>query len=249
MMAAEMAVIRLTHVADLPSPEELIRKLQSQPRPQPPVGGGGAPAGSGGGSGSGSGGGYGGGGYGGAGGSGGTVHAPQRGPAAGPARGPTMQGAAAAMAQAPEAALARFPSFDHVVELIRAMRDVKLLVEVETCLRLARYTPGRIEFEPAPGAPADLAARLAGRLQGWTQQRWGVSVVSTGGAPTIAEVRDAAVNAQRAEARGNPLVQAVLAAFPNARIAEIRTPEALAADAAVEALPEVEDEWDPFEDS
>ena len=28
MMAAEMAIIRLTHVADLPSPEELIRKLQ-----------------------------------------------------------------------------------------------------------------------------------------------------------------------------------------------------------------------------
>ena len=28
MMAAEMAVIRLTHVADLPPPEELVRKLQ-----------------------------------------------------------------------------------------------------------------------------------------------------------------------------------------------------------------------------
>ena len=30
MMAAEMAVIRLTHVADLPSPEELVRKLQAK---------------------------------------------------------------------------------------------------------------------------------------------------------------------------------------------------------------------------
>ncbi|MBT6526479.1 MAG: DNA polymerase III subunit gamma/tau, partial [Marinovum sp.] len=29
MMAAEMALIRLTHVADMPSPDELIRKLQS----------------------------------------------------------------------------------------------------------------------------------------------------------------------------------------------------------------------------
>ncbi|KIC13349.1 hypothetical protein RA21_21865, partial [Leisingera sp. ANG-DT] len=36
MMAAEMAVIRLTHVADLPSPEELIRKLQDTPPPPPP---------------------------------------------------------------------------------------------------------------------------------------------------------------------------------------------------------------------
>ena len=33
MMAAEMAIIRLTHVADLPSPEELIRKLQNSPVP------------------------------------------------------------------------------------------------------------------------------------------------------------------------------------------------------------------------
>ncbi|MFC2968938.1 DNA polymerase III subunit gamma/tau [Acidimangrovimonas pyrenivorans] len=240
MMAAEMAIIRLTHVAELPSPEDLVRKLQSQPRP--PAGpGGGAPAGPAGGAGGAPGGGPG---------PGGMVHAPTRGPAMAPSRGPTMSnGASAAVARAPEEALARFPSFDHVVELIRSMRDVKLLVEVEGYLRLARYSPGRIEFEPAPGAPQDLAARLAGRLQGWTHQRWGVSVVSSGGAPTIAELRDAKLTAQKEEARANPTVQAVLAAFPKAEITEIRTPQALAQEAAVEALPEVEDEWDPFEDS
>ena len=36
MMAAEMAVIRLTHVADLPSPEELVRKLGTTPQPPQP---------------------------------------------------------------------------------------------------------------------------------------------------------------------------------------------------------------------
>ena len=45
MMAAEMAVIRLTHVADLPMPEDLIRKLQDTPPPPLPNG----PAGGGGG--------------------------------------------------------------------------------------------------------------------------------------------------------------------------------------------------------
>ena len=35
-----------------------------------------------------------------------------------------------------------------VRELIRANRDVRLLVEVETTLRLAAYQPGRIEFVP-----------------------------------------------------------------------------------------------------
>jgi len=44
MMAAEMAVIRLTHVADLPTPEELIRKLQNTPPPPAPNPGGGRPA-------------------------------------------------------------------------------------------------------------------------------------------------------------------------------------------------------------
>jgi DNA polymerase III subunit gamma/tau len=33
MMAAEMAVIRLTHVADLPDPETLIRTAANPPRP------------------------------------------------------------------------------------------------------------------------------------------------------------------------------------------------------------------------
>ena len=44
------------------------------------------------------------------------------------------------------------------------------------------------------------------------------------------------------------MVMAVLAKFPKARITDIRTPEQIAASAQTEALPEVEDEWDPFED-
>jgi DNA polymerase-3 subunit gamma/tau len=38
MMAAEMAVIRLTHVADLPDPEKLVRALTEEPRPPLPAG-------------------------------------------------------------------------------------------------------------------------------------------------------------------------------------------------------------------
>jgi len=224
MMSAEMAIIRLTHVADLPDPETLIRQLQSNP---PPAGGptpGGAPAGGG----------------------GGTLHVPamRMAPAA-PARGPTMQGATAL---AMESRLQIYATFDSVIELIREKRDMKLLYEVEHGLRLVRYTPGRIEFQPTPDAPPDLAALLGARLQGWTGARWGVSVVNEGGAPTLAEQRDRAHTEAVAEAMQNPLVQAVIAAFPGARVAEIRTPEALAAAAQAEALPEVEDEWDPFED-
>ncbi|PLL14325.1 DNA polymerase III subunit gamma/tau [Tabrizicola sp. TH137] len=226
MMAAEMAVIRMTHVADLPDPETLIRKLSEAPSPGPMPGG--APAGGGGGGGR-------------------VMHAPaMRMAPSGPARGPVMQGGQA-LAVA-EGTLQVFVSFDQVVELIREKRDMKLLYEVEQGLRLVRYAPGRIEFQPTPEAPPDLAAQLGARLQMWTGARWGVSVVNEGGAPTIAETRDTARRMAEAEAMQNPLVQAVLAAFPGAKIADIRTPEAMAAAAEAEALPEVEDEWDPFED-
>ena len=135
-----------------------------------------------------------------------------------------------------------------MVELIRSNRDVKLLVEVETGLRLVSYQPGRIEFTPAETAPTDLAQRLGSALQRWTGNRWGVSVVSDGDAPTIAETRDAAEIALREEAEAHPLVQAVMARFPKARIEDIRTLADIAASVEAEALPEVSDEWDPFED-
>ena len=219
MMAAEMALIRLTHVADLPDPESLIKRLQTLP--STPVAGG-APAGA------------------------GTVHSPMmRMAPSGPMMGATMQ-AAPALAAAPQILLV---SFAQVIELIREKRDMKLLTEVEGGLKLVHYAPGRIEFEPAAGAAPDLAARLSQRLQGWTGARWGVSVVNEGGAPTIAEARDATRLQDEATAQENPLVQAVMLAFPGAKITEIRTQESMAAVAAIEALPEVEDEWDPFEDS
>ena len=50
------------------------------------------------------------------------------------------------------------------------------------------------------------------------------------------------------EARQHPMMQAVLAAFPQARITEIRSRAELDAEAELQALPEVEDEWDPFEE-
>jgi DNA polymerase-3 subunit gamma/tau len=220
MMAAEMAVIRLTHVADLPDPEQLLRRMKDAPVTAP-QGGGPAPGG-------------------------GMSRAAPRAMAG---VSPTASGTATALAQAPEMALARYATFAAVVELIRANRDVKLLIEVENHLRLVHYAPGRIEFEPAADAPRDLAATLAQRLQGWTGARWGVSVVGTGGGRTIAEERDAERLAAEAEMRTHPVVQAVFAAFPDARIKDIRTPGETRTEAATAALPEVEDEWDPFEDN
>ena len=226
MMAAEMAIIRLTHVADLPSPEELVRKLQNSTAPPAPpaasTAGSAAQASP-------------------------KAQAPQQAQTRMAPR-PNPSGQTTALAQDVATALARFPSFEHVLELIRNNRDVKLLVEVETTLRLANYQPGRIEFVPTDKAPRDLAQRLGARLQLWTGNRWAVTVVNEGGAPTIAELRDAEENALKAQAENHPLVQAVLAHFPKAKITDIRTAEDIANEAHTEALPEVDEEWDPFEE-
>jgi DNA polymerase-3 subunit gamma/tau len=223
MMATEMAVIRLTHVADLPPPGDLVKKLQDAPAgfasASAPAAGGGA-----------------------SGPNGPSAQAPR---IAAPT--PVAQVAPALHPDAGQE-LARFASFDHVVDLIRANRDVRLLVEVETNLRLARYQPGRIEFQPTDAAPRDLAAQLAGKLRLWTGARWAVSVVNEGGAETIAELRDADQLALEAEAKSHLLVQAVFDSFPGAKIVEIRTLDEIAAEAEAEALPEVDEEWDPFEE-
>ncbi len=236
MMAAEMAVIRMTHVADLPTPGDLVAKLTdpvSSPAPPPPSStsppsvSGGAESGP-------------------AQGPGTTAAAPR---AAGtPSSGGAVAAARPALVPESESALARFPTFTHVFDLIRANREMKLCIEVEEDLRLVSYRPGRIEFEPGPKAARDLAQRLGQCLQSWTGVRWTVSVTASGGQPTISETRNAATDRLKADARENETVAAILSAFPSARIGDLQTAEALSASAAESALDEVEEEWDPFEE-
>ncbi|MDJ1017184.1 MAG: DNA polymerase III subunit gamma/tau [Paracoccaceae bacterium] len=231
MMAAEMAVIRMTHVAELPTPGELVAKLKDAT--PPPSGGGG----------------------GGGGGapattrSAGAEAVADRQAAMTAPGGVTASGAQTAIAQAPDSALARFPTFQHVVDLIQANRDGLLAVEVKSGVRLVSYRPGFIEFEPSPKAPANLAQKLAGRLQSWTGVRWAVSVVDTGGEPTLDERREEETARIKTAARSDPMIAAIFDAFPEAEIGVIRTPEEIAQTAAEDALAEVEDEWDPFEDN
>ncbi|MDG2404997.1 MAG: DNA polymerase III subunit gamma/tau, partial [Paracoccaceae bacterium] len=231
MMAAEMAIIRLTHVADMPSPEELIRKLQSG-APLNTLAPGQAAMGA------------------------IPGETAQNSESANPTaqsrpiHGTPDQSAGSigeANAHATDAknngqfasashssdsnavpalpinqTLALYPSFEHVIDLIRVNRDVKLLVEVESGVQLACYQPGRIEFVPTESAPNDLAQRLGQRLQLWTGNRWAVSLVNEGGADTIAARRHKTENALKAEAQRHPLFQAVLAEFPAAKITKIR---------------------------
>lgn len=232
MMAAEMAVIRLTHVADLPPPEDLVRRLTEdgqiapgRPAPPAPRGGGTSAALA-------------------------VVHSP----AMDPAHDADPEAAPQALSQAPSQALARFAELADVLSLIREARDIKLLDEVETFVQLVRFRPGLIEFNPADGAPADLAGRLGARLTDLSGTRWSVLVSGEEGQPTLAEIRRRDIEAQKESAQAHPLVAAALAAFPGARIHAVRSllPPADDTEEYLAEIPEDDgdllDDDDPFEE-
>ena len=133
--------------------------------------------------------------------------------------------------------------------MIRTRRDMKLLYEIESYVRLASYAPGRIEFQPTDDAPTDLAHRFAHALQNFTGQRWGVTLVNEGGGATISEKKSAARDDLHAQAAKHDLVKAVFAAFPAAEIRDVKTREELiAGDEILAEIPEEDDDnWDPFE--
>ncbi len=184
--AAEMLLIRLCYLADLPPPAELVRRLQAAPAesggpvlPQGPTGGARAVAG------------------------GGAVSLalPETPPA------PSLPA-----------------SFRDVLALAAAEREPLLHGHLLHSVHLVRYAPPVIELRPEPDAPRDLAASLAALLSRATATRWTIALSQEAGEPTIAAQGQAADEARRREAALHPLVQAVLDAFPGARIEAVHDP-------------------------
>ena len=115
-------------------------------------------------------------------------------------------------------------------------------------MRLVSYRPGYIEFTPTDLAPANLAQRLSNRLKEWTGIRWAVSVVQDGEAQTIIEKKERNAKELETEAYSHPIVKEALVQFPAARIVNVISRKKLEEEAAIQALEEVDSEWDPFEE-
>ena len=108
----------------------------------------------------------------------------------------------------------RFHKFENVVEAIRSSREIELLIEVEENLKLVRYDPGRIEFEPTKNASHDLAFRLNSFLNTVTGDRWLVSVVPEGGRETIGERKLVTQRKRDEKSLENPIVATIFEIFP-----------------------------------
>ncbi|MGE0660635.1 MAG: DNA polymerase III subunit gamma/tau, partial [Reyranellaceae bacterium] len=222
--AAEMALVRLAYAADLPSPGDALRALEKSggaPAPSPRANGSAAPS------------------------SGGATNAVGRSSSApAPSGGPSASAGLAVVARSEQPQpLARAPQPDlpataeAVLALLEDKREMMLANQFLNNVHVVSCEAGRLEFRPAPTAPADLANRLGETLLRLTGQRWMISVSREAGQPTIAAARAAEESARRASAASHPLVQAVLEVFPGAaieRIRKLQSDEALAADAATE---------------
>jgi len=217
LQAAEMVLVRLAYVADLPAPADVVKALSGEGASQPPrapVGmstGNAAPSLP-------------------PTGNGGAVSRRSVSGEPGPAGAPRMALAAEPVSAGPT--LAPMPqSFAEVVELFDRKREAVLRSHLFANVHLVRFEPGRIEIRLTEGAPRDLANRLGKLLGDWTGERWVVSVSQGEGEPTLREQAAAHDEGLRHEAAANPLVRAVLDSFPGARIEAVReiareTPEA-----------------------
>jgi DNA polymerase-3 subunit gamma/tau len=138
--------------------------------------------------------------------------------------------------------------FDQVIELIRLHKDIELLIEVEDNLRLVSYRVGRIEFEPTGAAAENLASRLTSFLKMCTGSRWLVSVVSSGGAKTITEQRLDKKLILEKESRQHPIVCAIFDKFPGAKIENVHDKKSQKTFVNVQSVnAESNHDWDPVE--
>jgi DNA polymerase-3 subunit gamma/tau len=200
--AAEMVLIRLCHVADTPTPGDLIRRLTSGASggPSPSL----SPTG------------------------GGNVRAV--------ANGATVVAAEPAGEPSP-----RLGAFRDVVALVAEHKEAILHSHLLHSVHLVRFAPPVIELRPEADAPRDLASRLAALLTNATGTRWTIAMSAAAGEATIAAQGNAADTARKTAAADHPLVRAILAAFPGARIDTVhdKTMDAYGLPATTPAVPDM----------
>ena len=218
LAAADMVLVRLAYAADLPPPDEVLRRLShaptNSPSPRQPSSQGSE-----------------------------SMGAPSAAMIATSSGGGSTR-AALALVQTPRPAPALVPALappstvrlhrlEDLVALAAEKRDIQLKSALERDVHLVRFEDGSIEFSLASGASQALPQQLMRKLQEWTGTRWMVTLSRDPGAPSLKQQADANVAERRSGIEADPLVRSVMDAFPGARIVAIRHP-----DHAPEAIPD-----------
>jgi DNA polymerase III subunit gamma/tau len=112
-------------------------------------------------------------------------------------------------------------SFRDVAALVKEHREAMLHAHLLHSTHLVRFAPPVIELRTEPDAPRDLAPKLAAMLSDATGARWTIALSTAAGEPTLAEQGNAADAVRREAAADHPLIRAIMAAFPGARIDQV----------------------------
>ena len=215
MTALDMLIVRLCYVAELPTPGDLVERLQRSPpaeaSPAAPAPARGAPE---------------------------AAPSAAAGPPSadladpadpappGPAEAPPETPASGAPAAADPPAAPPPADFRAMAALFEAQGEMVLYGQLYSAVHPVSYDIGRLEIRPAPGASDTLPGRVSALLEQWTGRRWMVVVSAAEGAPTLKMQDDAARQQLMEEAARDPLVRAVLDRFDGSRLADISAPEA-----------------------
>lgn len=235
--ACEMVLIRLAHLANTPTPEELIKQFESAPAGTPSPSAAAAPAAS-------------------------PSASQATPPSAGqatppsapqampPSAGPTMSTAAPQAAPVVQFSAPVLQDFQAVIDLAADKRDIALKYALENGVHLVSFEAaageraGRLELRLADGQD-NIAQDLTKKLREWTGRAWVVSLSNEPGAATLGTVKRSAAEQREDKAREDPYVQAALGAFPGAEILSVSE---FMATASSEALPAAPDEIDEDSD-
>ena len=204
--AAEMVLVRIAYVADMPTPDEAIRMIEQNGGATGVVAAGPAPR---------------------------SVSAPTASAVPPmPARSPTApRGGAEAsarpqmMAPAPEVQsvpIRKVSSFPELVALAAEKRDLMTKAALEADVRLVRIEDGRLEIALERNASRTLVNDLSRKLEQWTGKRWAVIVSNEAGQPTLREQSLVEKSQRERTAEADPRVREVLARFPGSKVVEVR---------------------------
>jgi DNA polymerase-3 subunit gamma/tau len=228
LAAADMVLVRLAYAADLPAPDDVLRRLGSS---GPGTGGAAKSGGSGGSAGGGA-----------------RAALAVVPPSAARREAPRLEqprvDATAAREPRPAEPAAtpaiRLARFEDVVALCAEKRDIQLKTALERDVHLVRFEEGSIDFSLAPGASPRLAQTLTQKLRDWTGARWMITLSRDPGAPSLRQQAEAREAEKLAGVETDPLVRGVLARFPGAKIVAVRDlagPAEVAAPLTVRAEP------------
>jgi DNA polymerase III subunit gamma/tau len=122
-----------------------------------------------------------------------------------------------------ESALADVNTFEDVLKLANIKNERILFSNLTTNVHLVRFEPGTIVFHPEKNAPRELSQDLANFLNTETGRRWIVTLsMDEPGEPTYQQRQLREKSERIEEAAKKPFIKSVLKLFPGAEISDVK---------------------------